>query len=255
MNSLEPSGSSPPGDPFQDDSERSVTSTRSSKKNPKSRRVSVGSKVPSFKRTVAGTKSALRQRTGSLTSRSFTPTKRRPSRHAKFEDNEKNEDGDDENAEHSPRDELRAGLEHHLPNKLSFKQRMAHFTWTWFTMTMATGGIANVLYSIPSDLRFDSLYALGCTFFLFNIVLFFFNVVMISTRFYLHPHTFRQSFLHPTESLFIPAAVISVGTILINITQYGVGYAGDWLERAIVPLYWIYCTLSVLSSWGIFLTM
>lgn len=31
--------------------------------------------------------------------------------------------------------------------KLGFRGRIQHFTWTWFTMTMATGGIANVLYT------------------------------------------------------------------------------------------------------------
>lgn len=31
---------------------------------------------------------------------------------------------------------------HHL----HFKERIRHFTFTWFTMTMATGGVANVLY-------------------------------------------------------------------------------------------------------------
>jgi hypothetical protein len=31
--------------------------------------------------------------------------------------------------------------------KLCMRERIRHFTWTWFTMTMATGGIANVLYS------------------------------------------------------------------------------------------------------------
>lgn len=30
---------------------------------------------------------------------------------------------------------------------LSWKQRIRHFTWAFFTLTMATGGIANVLYS------------------------------------------------------------------------------------------------------------
>ena len=32
------------------------------------------------------------------------------------------------------------------PAKLPIRERVRHFTWTWFTMTMATGGIANVLY-------------------------------------------------------------------------------------------------------------
>lgn len=30
---------------------------------------------------------------------------------------------------------------------LQWKERIRHYTWTFFTMTMATGGIANVLYS------------------------------------------------------------------------------------------------------------
>lgn len=32
------------------------------------------------------------------------------------------------------------------PKNLSWKQRMQHVTWAWFTLTMATGGIANVLH-------------------------------------------------------------------------------------------------------------
>ncbi|KAI8937211.1 hypothetical protein NX059_006419 [Plenodomus lindquistii] len=140
---------------------------------------------------------------------------------------------------------------------LSFKQRIRHFTWTWFTLTMATGGIANVLYTLPHPYRFPSLYALGCTFFLLNIVLFLFNVVMISCRFYFYPRTFRASFLHPTESLFIPGATVSFGIICLNVSQYGVGVAGvgGWLERVMVGLFWADCGLAVMASLGVYLVM
>jgi hypothetical protein len=138
---------------------------------------------------------------------------------------------------------------------LSFKERIRHFTWTWFCLTMATGGIANVLYTVP--FRFHGIYALGCIFFILNIVLFLFNIAMISCRFYFYPRTFKASFLHPTESLFIPAAIVSFGIILINISQYGVDMAGvgPWLEQGMIVLFWMDCGLAVCFSIGIYLLM
>ncbi|KAF1978466.1 hypothetical protein BU23DRAFT_549900 [Bimuria novae-zelandiae CBS 107.79] len=147
------------------------------------------------------------------------------------------------------------GVERELDElrNLSWRERIRHFTWTWFCMTMATGGIANVLYTVP--FRFRGLYALGCLFFILNMVLFLFNVIMISLRFYWFPKTFKASFLHPTESLFIPAAVISFGTILINISQYGVDRTGFWLEKTMSILYWTDCGLAICFSIGIYLIM
>jgi tellurite resistance protein TehA-like permease len=94
-------------------------------------------------------------------------------------------------------------------------------------------------------------------FFLFNVGLFLLNVALISTRFYLYPRTFRGSFLHPTESLFVPAAIVSFGIIMMNISQYGVGMSGGgmWLERCMVVLFWADCGLAVAMSLGIYLVM
>lgn len=120
---------------------------------------------------------------------------------------------------------------------------------------MATGGIANVIYSVPY--RFNGLYTIGCIFFILNIVLFVFNVAMITCRFKYHPETFLASILHPTESLFVPAWLISVGTILITITEYGTsdGKTGPWLFQTMRILFWVYCGLAVFFSCGIYLVM
>ena len=103
--------------------------------------------------------------------------------------------------------------------------------------------------------RFHGLETLGVIFFLLNIALFILNIVMISLRFYCYPETFKASILHPTERLFIPAAVVSFGTILLNISQYGPNRAGHWLNEAVTVCFWIDAVLAVLSSMGVYLVM
>jgi tellurite resistance protein TehA-like permease len=80
---------------------------------------------------------------------------------------------------------------------------------------------------------------------------------MMSLRFKYHPSTFLSSILHPTESLFIPAWLISLGTILINITEYGADnpQAGPWLREIMSKLFWVYSGLAIFFSCGIYLTM
>ncbi|KAF7194833.1 Malic acid transport protein [Pseudocercospora fuligena] len=90
---------------------------------------------------------------------------------------------------------------HEHIHELHFKERIRHFTWTWFTMTMATGGVANTLYQ---------------------------------------------------------ASIISIGTILLNVSQYGLDYAAEsreWLLSTMNVLFWVYCGLAVIFSAGIYLIL
>ena len=80
---------------------------------------------------------------------------------------------------------------------------------------------------------------------------------MISLRFKWYPSTFKSSIVHPTESLFTPAWLISLGTILMNITEYGTDeHTGlNWLLATMHVLFWVYCAMAVVFSCGIYLTM
>jgi tellurite resistance protein TehA-like permease len=107
--------------------------------------------------------------------------------------------------------------------------------------------------SIVVPFRFHGLYFIGCIFFILNIVFFLFNVIMISLRFHIHPRTFKSSLTHPLEALFIPAWIVSLGVILMNINQYGLLKTGCWLHSTMKLLYWVYCALAIASSCGIYL--
>lgn len=78
---------------------------------------------------------------------------------------------------------------------------------------------------------------------------------LLIARFYFYPYTLKASFLHPTESLFVPASIVSFGTILINISQYGPDHTGHWLARAVGILFWIDAILAVILSAGIYLLL
>ncbi|KAH7408042.1 voltage-dependent anion channel-domain-containing protein [Cadophora sp. MPI-SDFR-AT-0126] len=137
------------------------------------------------------------------------------------------------------------------PGKVGIRDRIACYTWTWFTMNMATGGIANVLNGIPY--RSEWLRIIGVVVFLFNLALFLMNCIFITMKFRFRPGSFKGSFVSPAESLFVPVSVVAFGTILINFAQYGIPYTGPWFHTVMQVLFWAYVSLSVIASAGIYL--
>ncbi|KAF2444134.1 hypothetical protein P171DRAFT_432210 [Karstenula rhodostoma CBS 690.94] len=128
---------------------------------------------------------------------------------------------------------------------LSLRGRIAHFTWTWFTLTMSTGGISNLLHAQPHT--FTGLTTIGKIIFIAFIVMLVFNFTMITTRFVQNPGSLKSSLTHPTESLFFPCMWLSLAVLLMNIQAFGVPSSGPWLVTALRVLFWIYvaCTLIV----------
>ncbi|KAK4455711.1 malic acid transport protein [Podospora aff. communis PSN243] len=136
---------------------------------------------------------------------------------------------------------------------VSILDRIACFRWTWFTMTMATGGIANVISSLPYRSRV--LTGFGLAFFIFNLFLFAMNCVLIITRFRIRPGSFVNSFTEQFESLFISASIVSVATILITVCQYGIPKSGPWLLSVMEVMFWVYVGTSTVVSAGLYLTL
>ncbi|KAI9895017.1 MAG: hypothetical protein M1814_000239 [Vezdaea aestivalis] len=133
-------------------------------------------------------------------------------------------------------------------NDETWRMRIRHFTWAFFTINMATGGIASVIDAIP--FRFHGLYAIGYIFFVLNVLLFIANVSAISLRFGLYPKTFRASLTHPSESLFAPASIVGFGILLTNLSQYGMPST-----NILQGLFWwstqTFTISTMLPTWGL----
>lgn len=129
--------------------------------------------------------------------------------------------------------------------KISLRERISHFTWAWFTLTMSTGGISNLISQQPH--RFKGLTTIGTMIFILFIVFLMLNMTMITLRFILNPGTLKSSLTHPTESLFFPCMWLSFAILLINVQAYGVPASGPWLLTTLRVLFWIYfgCTLVI----------
>ncbi|KPM34932.1 hypothetical protein AK830_g11635 [Neonectria ditissima] len=156
-----------------------------------------------------------------------------------------------------------ASAEKTSPNhKVGIRDRIACYQWTYFTMTMSTGGIANILHSLKWDNSW--IHGIGVFFLLLNVILFGANCVLISIRFHLRPGSFTRSFTDQFESLFIPAFLASpskltrrssIAVILINTCQYGIPSTGPWLLRTMEVMFWVHAAVSVCASAGLYLIL
>lgn len=127
------------------------------------------------------------------------------------------------------------------PDSASFKDRIAHFTWPWFSCTMSTGAVAVVLAQTPN--QFDGLKVIGKIFFILDLVLFSLFTVFVALRAFWFPKRFRASLHHPVEGLFFGSYWVSVSLILNATQSYGVPACGPWLPKALLICFWIYCAV------------
>lgn len=129
---------------------------------------------------------------------------------------------------------------------ITFKQRIKHFTWAWFTFPMSTGGIALLLGTTPK--RFPGLDTIGTVVFIFDLLVFVTLCVGISARFIMNRGALKWSLTHPTESLFFPTFFLALMNVFGGIQIYGVPNVGPWLVVVERVAFWIYVAMTFISA-------
>ncbi|KAF3766569.1 hypothetical protein M406DRAFT_339743 [Cryphonectria parasitica EP155] len=138
----------------------------------------------------------------------------------------------------------------YLQPPISLRQRLRHFTFAWYTVTMSTGGIALALGLTPH--RFRGLNTIGLVVFLFDLVCFVIISACLLLRFALYKDTFRRTLTRPREALFVSTFFLSIAALLSNAEKYGSLFlsedAQDGLAVFLRVTFWLYVVVTFLLS-------
>lgn len=133
-----------------------------------------------------------------------------------------------------------------LDDRVTLKDRICLIKWGWYSMSMATGGIAVLLSRTPH--QFTGLEIIGKIIYIFNLAFFLAITACMSTRFMSRPAALKESFRDGNESYYVPTCLLAIATIILGAEGYGTSACGPWLQVALRIIFWIYAAISTLSA-------
>jgi tellurite resistance protein TehA-like permease len=137
--------------------------------------------------------------------------------------------------------------------KVTFLDRISHFTLNWWLVTMGTGSIAVLLGQQPHT--FKGLQTIGKVVFIWDLFLFIIICLLTAIRFYRQPSLFVRAFRNPAEALFSAAFLISINNIIICMQEYGVSSTGPWMIITLRIVFWIYVAISFILGVSVYLEL
>ncbi|KAK9597059.1 hypothetical protein V6Z92_003517 [Aspergillus fumigatus] len=130
--------------------------------------------------------------------------------------------------------------------RVSLLDRICQVTWGWYSIPMATGGIAVLLSSTPH--QFPGLKTMGKIVYILNLVLFLGISACLIIHFLAKSSALNDSFQEPNESYFIGTCLLALATLILGAENYGNDACGPWLQVALRIVFWIYVVLSTIQA-------
>ncbi|KAJ5923250.1 hypothetical protein N7454_008495 [Penicillium verhagenii] len=141
-----------------------------------------------------------------------------------------------------------------IDNRVTLNERLCQIKWGWYSMSMATGGIAVLLYRTPH--QFTGLEIIGKIIYVFNLAFFLAITFCMVFRFLSKRSALKESFRDGNESYYAPTCLLAIATIILGAESYGTDSCGPWLQIALRIIFWIYVTcatlLAIFHNWYLY---
>ncbi|SJX66621.1 related to SSU1-plasma membrane sulfite pump [Sporisorium reilianum f. sp. reilianum] len=133
------------------------------------------------------------------------------------------------------------------------KERVLHFTPSWFSVTMGTGVVATLLNLLPWPSIHSGLRYPAACFLLADIVIFILFVSAFFARYLMYPEVVPLTIKHPQKSMFLGTLPMGLITIISGIAQLGTKEfeLGVGFALAASGLWWGATALSLLIAIGV----
>jgi C4-dicarboxylate transporter/malic acid transport protein len=132
--------------------------------------------------------------------------------------------------------------------QLSFRQRLHHFTWAWFTLPMSTGGLALLIHVQPH--QFTGLRIIGTVLYSINLFIFTLCCIGMILRFSFNAGDLTRSVTHHREGFFLPTFFLAIASLITSTQRYVIPKDDPSYAWATQTIFWIYVVVTfVLAIW------